>query len=176
MQGPEELHDYLSQRPGAVYKDIHRVAPDLTIAFHAPAGLELLAAEQTVAALVCDEWPEFVPDPYQTAAIAFHYDAPGARPPQSVLLALPPLLNQDAWSFDDLMDVIHEAFDLAKLRGVRPRDLSGGLGALLPGSYLPQSYTDDLPSVQLLKMLRDARTRMISEVSSAAAHFTLGKI
>ena len=54
--------------------------------------------------------------------------------------------------------------------------ISGGLGALLPGSYLPQSYTDDLPSVQLLKMLRDARTRMISEVSSAAAHFTLGKI
>ena len=60
------------------------------------------------------------------------YDAPGARPPQSVLLAMPPRLDQDAWTFDDLMDVIHEAFDLAQLRTVRPRELAGGLGALLP--------------------------------------------
>jgi hypothetical protein len=175
-QVPEELHDYLAQRPGAVYKDIHRVAPDLTIAFHAPAGLDALAADQTIAGLVCDEWPEFVPDPYQTAAIAFHYDAPGARPPQSVLLAMPPHLDQDAWTFDDLVDVIHEAFDLAKLRSVRPRDLAGGLGALLPGNYLPHSYTDDLPSVQVLKMLRDAQTRLVSAVDGSIALFTLGKI
>jgi hypothetical protein len=175
-QVPEELHDYLSQRPGAVYKDIHRVAPDLTIAFHAPGGLDALAADQTIAALVCDEWPEFVPDPYQTAAIGFHYDAPGARPPQSVLLALPPHLDQDAWTFDDLIDVIHEAFDLAKLRSVRPRDLAGGLGALLPGNYLPHAYTDDLPSVQVLKMLRDAQTRLVSAVDGSVALFTLGKI
>jgi hypothetical protein len=175
-QVPEELHDYLAQRPGAVYKDIHRVAPDLTIAFHAPAGLAALAADQTIAGLVCDEWPEFVPDPYQTAAIAFHYDAPGARPPQSVLLAMPPHLDQDAWTFDDLLDVIHEAFDLAKLRSVRPRDLAGGLGALLPGNYLPHTYTDDLPSVQVLKMLRDAQTRLVSAADGGVALFTLGKI
>jgi hypothetical protein len=174
-QVPEELHDYLAQR-GTVYKDIHRVAPDLAIAFHAPAGLDALAADQTIAGLVCDEWPEFVPDPYQTAAIGFHYDAPGARPPQSVLLAMPPDLNQDAWTFDDLLDVIHEAFDLAKLRSVRPRDLAGGLGALLPGNYLPHTYTDDLPSVQVLKMLRDAHTRLLSAIDSEAPLFTLGKI
>ena len=34
-----------------------------------------------------------------------------------------------------LVDVIHEAFDLAQLRAVRPRDLAGGLGAILPGNY-----------------------------------------
>lgn len=173
---PEELQDYLANRPGAVYKDIHRVAPDLAIAFHAPGGLNAPAASQTLAGLVCDEWPEFVPDPHQTAAIAFHYDAPGARPPQSVLLAMPPQLNQDAWTFDDLMDVIHEAFDLAKLRGVRPRDLAGGLGALLPGNYLPHTYTDDLPSVQVLKMVRDAQTRLLASIGSEKALFTLGKI
>ena len=172
---PEELHDYLTQRPGAVRKDIHRVAPDLTVAFYAPAGLAALAADQMIAGLVCDEWPEFVPSPYQTAAIGFHYDAPGARPPQSILLALPPRIDQEAWTFDDLMDVIHEAFDLAKLRTVRPRDLAGGLGALLPGNYLPQTYTDDLPSVQVLEMLRRARARLVSEVSAQAV-FTLGKI
>ena len=175
-QVPEELHDYLAQRPGAIYKDIHRVAPDLTIAFHAPGALAAVGPEQTMAGMVCDEWPEFVPDPYQTAAIGFHYDAPGARPRQSILLALPPQLDQDAWTFDDLMDVIHEAFDLAKLRGVRPRDLAGGLGALLPGNYLPHAYTDDLPSVQVLKMIRDAQARLVSATSSHASVFTLGKI
>ncbi len=126
-----------------------------------------VAGDHAIAAFVCDEWPEFVPDPFQTAGIGFHYDAPGARPPQSILLALPPQLGQDAWSFDDAVDVIHEAFDLARLRGVRPRDLSGGLGAVLPGNYLPHTYTDDLPSVRMLELMREARKRLVSSVGSA---------
>ncbi|MEO7337683.1 MAG: hypothetical protein ABIV63_13985, partial [Caldimonas sp.] len=109
-QVPEELHDYLQQRPGVRYKDIHRVAPDLALALHVPGGLDSVDAARPLAALVCDEWPEFIPDPFQTAGIGFHFDAPGARPPQSILLALPPRIDQDAWSFDDVIDVIHEAF------------------------------------------------------------------
>ena len=140
-QVPEELHDYLAARPGAPYRDINRVVPDVAIALHAP-GVAAVDADATLAAFVCDDWPEFIPDPFQTAAVGFHFDAPGARPPQTVLLALPPQLGQAAWSFDDAVDVIHEAFDLAKLRGVRPRDLAGGLGAVLPGNYLPHSLGD----------------------------------
>lgn len=173
---PEELHAWLAQRPGAPYKDINRAAPDLALALHAPGGLDALADDGLLAGLVCDEWPEFVPDPFQTAGIAFHYDAPGARPPQSIVLALPPRLGQDSWHFDDLLDVIHEAWDLAKLRAVRPLDLEGGLGLVLPGSYLPQSYTNDLPSVQMLKLQRDARKRLASTVLKKGAAFTLGKI
>ena len=173
-QVPEELQDYVAS--GKPYKDIQRVAPHLTIALHAPAGLDALADDTTIAGLVCDEWPELIPDPYQTAGIGFHYDAPGARPPQTIVLALPPKLGQPAWTFDDLMDVIHETFDLAKLRGVRPRDLGSGLGALLPGSYLPHAYTDDLPSVQLLKMMHDAQQRLATEFKVDHAAFALGKI
>jgi hypothetical protein len=174
---PEELTDFLADRPGAKYRNIQRTAPTLTIACHCPGGLAAPAAGTTLAAMVCDEWAEFIPDPFQTAGIGFHYDAPGARPPQSVLLALPPQLDQDAWTFDDLLDVIHEAFDLAKLRAVRPQDLKGGLGALLPGNYLPQSYTDHLPSVQLLKMQRDAMKRLLETSIDLNTHFfTLGKI
>lgn len=174
-QVPEELHDYLAARPGTPYRDIQRAAPDLAIAVHAPGGLAALAEDRMFAGMVCDEWPEFIPDPFQTAAISFHYDAPGARPPQTILLALPPRLDQDAWTFEDVLDVIHEAFDLAKLRSVRPSDLAGGLGALLPGNYLPQTYTDDLPSVQVLEMQRKARERLMAGVSKSAM-FTLGKI
>jgi hypothetical protein len=170
---PEELREYLAARPGAPYRNINDVAPDLAIALHAP-GVDAIAPDQTIAAFVCDDWPEFVPDPFQTAGIGFHYDAPGARPPQTVLLALPPQLGQATWSFDDAVDVIHEAFDLAKLRGVRPCDLAGGLGAILPGNFLPHSYTDDLPSVRVLGMMGQARERLVSSV--ATAKFTLGKI
>jgi hypothetical protein len=151
------------------------VAPDLAIALHAP-GLEAIAGDRTIAGFVCDDWPEFIPDPFQTAAIGFQYDAPGARPPQAILLALPPQLGQAAWSFDDVMDVVHEAFDLAKLRGVRPRDLAGGLGAILPGNYLPHSYTDDLPSVRMLEMLREARQKLVTHAGGDTVMFTLGKV
>ncbi len=174
-QVPEELRAYVKSKPGAPYRDIQRVAPDLAIALHAP-GVEAIAGDQTIAAFVCDDWPEFIPDPFQTAAIGFQYDAPGARPPQTILLALPPQLGQTAWRFDDVVDVIHEGFDLAMLRGVRPRDLAGGLGAILPGNYLPHSYTDDLPSVRVLEMLRQARQRLVSHVGRDAALFTLGKV
>lgn len=172
---PEELRAYLGARPGSVYRDINRVAPNLAIALHAP-GVDAIDAVQTLAAFVCDEWPEFIPDPFQTASIGFHYDAPGARPPQTILLALPPTLGQPAWSFDDAVDVIHEAFDLAKLRGVCPKDLGSGLGALLPGNFLPHTYTDDLPSVKVLEMMRAARKRLDTFASSATGKFVLGKI
>lgn len=151
---PEELRDYVAQQAGAPYHDINRAAPDLALALHTPGGLDAQTPDSTLCGLVCDDWPEFIPDPYQTAAISFHYDAPGARPPQAILLALPPNAQQENWAFDEVLDVLHEAWDLARLRAVRPGDLGSGLGTLLPGNYLPHSYTNELPSVRLLEMQR----------------------
>ena len=173
---PEELQAFLADRPGVVYKDIHRVAPDLAIALHVPGGRDSIVDDQPIAGLVCDEWPEFVPDPFQTAGIGFHYDAPGARPPQSILLALPPRLAQDAWSFDDVVDVLHEAFDLAQLRAVRPCDLGSNLGTLLPANYLPQTFTDHLASVQFGRMVDHARSRLATSLGVDHVALTLGKI
>lgn len=174
---PEELHDYLAAKPGTPYRNIQRAAPSLAIALHAP-GLQAIGAAQTIAAFACDDWPEFIPDPFQTAAIGFHFDAPGARPPQTILLALPPQAAQAAWSFDDAVDVIHEAFDLAKLRSVRPQDLAGGLGAVLPGNFLPHTYTytNDLPSVRMLELRQKAMKTMISIEAREVTAFTLGKV
>ena len=93
-----------------------------------------------------------------------------------MLLALPPQPQQAAWSFDDAVDVIHEAFDLALLRAVRPCDLGSGLGAILPGNYLPQNYTDDLPSVRLLELRREALSKVLKSKVDMKAAFPLGKI
>ncbi|HSW25991.1 MAG TPA: hypothetical protein VLJ62_24735, partial [Burkholderiaceae bacterium] len=174
-QVPEELRSFIAQRSGPALRDIQRVAPNLAIVLHAP-GLESVASDATLAAFVCDDWPEFVPDPFQTAAIAFQYDAPGARPPQAVLLALPPQHQQAAWTFDDAMDVIHEALDLARLRAVRPRDLGSGLGAIVPANFLPSNYTDELPSVRLLELMRQARSKIAKTHLTEALAFPLGKI
>ena len=64
--------------------------------------------------------------------------------------------------FDEVLDVLHEAWDLARLRAVRPGDLGSGLGTLLPGNYLPHSYTDELPSVRLLELQRRKWKSVIS--------------
>jgi hypothetical protein len=69
-----------------------------------------------------------------------------------VLLAVPPRLGMEHWSFDDLLATVHEALDLAKLRTVSPNDLSHGLGAVLPGNFLPQNATPDVPSVNLWQL------------------------
>jgi hypothetical protein len=152
----------VAQQAGAPYHDINRAAPDLALALHTPGGLAAQTPVSTLCGLVCDDWPEFIPDPYQTAALSFHYDAPGARPPQAILLALPPTAQQENWAFDEVLDVLHEAWDLARLRAVRPNDLGSGLGTLLPGNYLPNSYADELPSVRFLELQRRKWQSLIS--------------
>ncbi len=159
---PEELRDWLAQPDVTPLQDIQRAAPNLALALHTPGGLAAQTPASTLCGLVCDDWPEFIPDPYQTAAISFHYDAPGARPPQAILLALPPTAQQETWAFDEVLDVLHEAWDLARLRAVRPGDLGSGLGTLLPGNYLPQDYTGELPSVRLLELQRRKWQSLIS--------------
>ena len=174
-QVPEELHEILMGEAGA-YKNFHRIKPSLALALHTPGRRQALEPGTLLAGFVCDEWQEAIPDRFQTAGISFHYDAPGARPPQNILLALPPQANQSHWQFDQVVDVLHEAWDLARLRAVRPQDLESGLGALLPGNYLPQNFTDDLPSVQLLEMSRRALRESIKGVNLGKVVLPLGKI
>ena len=101
-----------------------------------------------LAGLFVDAWMETIPDREATTGIAFHHDAPGARPPQVVLLAVPPAAQSTPWSVDALLDTVVEAHDLARLRAVGPRELNW-LGTLLPALYLPESLSKDVPTVDL---------------------------
>ena len=177
-QVPEELTQYVSTHLGATYKDINRAAPNMAVAMHTPGGRNAVQADGPLAGLLVDEWAEFVPDPFQTAAVAFHYDAPGARPPQSIILAVPPNANQENWTFDDVLDVLHEA----RVTSDAARSATAGSRRrarqqVLPGNYLPQSYTDDLPSVQLLKLQRDAASVLAQRMTvQTQATIALGKV
>lgn len=101
-----------------------------------------------LAGMFCDGWSETVPDREETTGIAFHHDAPSARPPQALVLAVPPAAQDSSWSVDAILDTVVEAHDLARIRAVGPRDLDW-VGRLLPALYLPESFSKDVPAVDL---------------------------
>ncbi|HKD98157.1 MAG TPA: hypothetical protein VKB69_11195, partial [Micromonosporaceae bacterium] len=84
--------------------------------------------------LVIDEWADVVPVRGATAGVAFAFDEPGARAPQAVLLAVPPVLGA-AWTLDTLAEVLTETADLARIRMVGP-DEAPWLGHYLPALYV----------------------------------------
>jgi hypothetical protein len=101
-----------------------------------------------LAGLFCDGWHETVPNADEMTGVAFHFDAPGARPPQAIVLAVPPSADTPAWSVDAILDTVVEAHDLARIRAVGPRQLEW-LGTLLPAIYLPDSFSPDVPTVKV---------------------------
>jgi hypothetical protein len=101
-----------------------------------------------LAGIVCDAWPETIPGREETTGIAFQHDAPGARAPQAVLLAVPPAATNPAWSVDTILDTLIEAHDLARIRAVGPNSLEW-LGTLLPAIVLPDFFSPDFPAANL---------------------------
>ncbi|MFI8521811.1 hypothetical protein ACIGEZ_28945 [Streptomyces sp. NPDC085481] len=123
--------------------------PATGLVVHGPA--QALATGK-VAVLVVDAWSELIPAQRHTAGATFHYDAPGARAPQAVLLAVPPVVGAP-WTPDVLAATVHEAFDLAKLRLV-DLDALGWLGRYLPAAYLPESAMKTAPSVHIKDLMK----------------------
>lgn len=101
-------------------------------------GLDL---EQEVVGLILDEWHETVPSETITAAIAMNIDAPSSRPPNAILLAVPPVVGAP-WTQSLLVDTIREAVRLAELRAV-DLDATYRAPALLPAIHIDH---DDLPA------------------------------
>jgi hypothetical protein len=112
-----------------------------------------LDAERGMAVLAVDEFVEVVPSPATTTALSFGFDAPGARPPQTILLAVPPAPGTP-WTVDGLVRVIGETLDLAKVRMV---DLSAvaWAGRFVPTIYLTEGDVAgglDLPMRELVSL------------------------
>ncbi|KOG12509.1 MULTISPECIES: hypothetical protein [Streptomyces] len=126
-------------------------APATGLVVHGPAKP---FATHRAAVLVVDEWSELIPAQRHTAGATFHYDAPGARAPQAVLLAVPPEVGA-AWTPDVLAATVVEALDLAKLRLV-DLDALGWLGRYLPAAYLPDTALPSAPSVNMKDLMKRA--------------------
>jgi hypothetical protein len=119
---------------------------------HAPGALAAIEPDAAIAGLFVDEWMESIPSDEETTGLGFHFDAPGARAPQAILLAVPADPAAQNWTLDGLVDVVNEAMALARLRAVRPQDLQA-LGLILPGLYLSNNFKQDVPSVDFATLL-----------------------
>ncbi|WP_367140978.1 MULTISPECIES: hypothetical protein [Streptomyces] len=126
------------------------------------------------AGLVVDGWTETIPADTETTAVTFHYDAPGARAPQAVLLAVHPARTPEKWSFEVLLDTVNEAADLARLRTLSSKELAP-MGSFLPALYLPDDYTRDVPSVSLDDLKGKARAMAAAAGSDSMYESVLGK-
>lgn len=109
------------------------------------------------AGLVLDEWAESIPDPESTTGLAFHHDTPGAEAPQCILIAVPPRIEA-TWHVDDILSILAETMDMARMRAV-DGELLGHLGQLLPTTYLTANAADDTISTTFTGALVADRAR-----------------
>jgi hypothetical protein len=93
-----------------------------------------LGAAGPVAVALLDDWAETVPSPRHTTYAAFGYDAPRARAPQAVLLAVPPD-EQVALTADALPGIVLSTREQARARMAQPDQL-GGWSLAAPSSMV----------------------------------------
>lgn len=144
------------------------------------------ASGPDVAALVVESWVEQIPVGFEhelartppaaepdelppekhlePTGVAVHYNAAGARPPQSILLAVPPDTSMQTWHLGDLVATLLETLELSRFRGVEPpKDLPSR--SVLPAIFVPEGI-EGLSFVQTLKEARDAGL-----LTGAAMHY-----
>jgi hypothetical protein len=98
--------------------------------------------------LFLDYLQERIPNPNERTGISLHFNQPGSRAPQTILLAVPPR-RQDTWTWPDLVQTVYDTLDLAKIRAVDTETLTG-LGHYLPGIFLSYNPDDDTVSTDML--------------------------
>ncbi|MCB9646009.1 MAG: hypothetical protein H6730_05330 [Deltaproteobacteria bacterium] len=97
-------------------------------------GVAALELGHPVAGLALDAWTERIPAREQLTGVALHFDAPSSRPPQAMLLLVPP--EDGEWSAALVRDALLETLEAAKLRAVDP-DILLGFGHQLPAIFPP---------------------------------------
>jgi hypothetical protein len=84
--------------------------------------------DDAVSGIVIDSWTEVVPrtpgehGPEEVVGVAFDFDRPGARAPQSMLVAVPPDPAR-GWCMEDLHACLDEALLLARIRTLDLEDM-----------------------------------------------------
>ena len=109
-------------------------ADDRFVAAYGPAAA--WTGDRVAVGLV-DAFAEAVPMPQRSTMAAFGFNAPAARAPQAILLAVPPQVRQRL-DEDLLQQTLLETRELAQARTAHVEDLAE-LQVLTPTSWLPAS-------------------------------------
>jgi hypothetical protein len=83
----------------------------------------------TVAAGVIDRFGETVPDPEHISSVAFSHDLPPARAPQALLLAVPPVVDEELTPAV-LVDIVAEVRALTRARMADTTAMGAATGSL----------------------------------------------
>ena len=120
----------------------------LSLVAHLPRAFK---PDLPLAGLIIDDWVEVVPSAEVTTGVAFHCESPGARPPQAVLLAVPPPASEQ-WDVETLEATVLETLDLARLRALDPLALGTDplLQRALPAMYVSMNVAGDTVSTDFL--------------------------
>jgi hypothetical protein len=132
-------------------KESERPAATVSLVAHAPK----VDFNRPLAGLVVDQWSDVVPNDHETTGVSFHFDAPGARAPQTVLLAVPGNRRAPSWTVELLAGTVREAMALARMRALDLDDLDA-VGRFLPAIYLPFNIEAKTPSINLFGMINAA--------------------
>jgi hypothetical protein len=111
--------------------------------------------DQPLAAMVVDQWTEAVPSTMETTGVSFHFDAPGARAPQSVLIATPADRNAASWNVATLLGCVRDTMALARIRPLDIDDIDVA-ARFLPATYLPFNLESKVPSINLTAIIARA--------------------
>jgi hypothetical protein len=84
-----------------------------------------------MAGLLVDEWTELVPSTHETTGIAMHINRPNAVAPQALLVAVAPR-RSGRWAWSDLVAILNDTMDRARLRAVEPDAIKHPYFQLLP--------------------------------------------
>jgi hypothetical protein len=111
---------------------------------------EEVDVRRPLAGLLIDEWVDVVPNTSETTGLVFQYDQPDAAPPQAILLAVPPDLDQP-WNLWSMQQVLLETLDLARLRAIEPESLDE-VGHYLPAIYLATNTAADTVATDFARL------------------------
>jgi len=115
----------------------------LSLVIHADAALDLT---QPLTGVLIDEWVEAVPAASETTAIAFQHDAPDARAPQAMLLALPEVPDE-AWTGASLHRLLLETLAQAQARAIDAEGLDTAVLSPVAGAPAVAELAHFLPAL-----------------------------
>lgn len=118
-------------------------AGQLSLVVQLPQSVD---ATLPLAGLLVDEWVEVVPSRSETTGIAFQHDAPEARAPQAILLAVPPVIGAP-WTAWSLHRLLLETLDAAKLRAIDAEALDNAALNPVPGAQALAEAAHFLPAL-----------------------------
>jgi hypothetical protein len=115
----------------------------LSLVVHADPSLDLT---KPLSGLLIDEWVELVPSASETTAIAFQHDAPDARAPQAILLAVPAAPGE-SWTAVGLHRLLLDTLALAQVRAVDAEALDTAVLNPVTGAQAVGEVSHFLPAL-----------------------------